>query len=110
MINCPKCGGRSQVTDSRHKPDGIRRRRSCKACGNRWTTMEVDHRFYRLAISELGLKPDSGREGSIPKNLRAHIDRQRGFSVPGHLEDDYRTFRRNGFSAKQAARKLGLLK
>jgi len=41
---CPSCGGRdSCVVDSRPTVDarGTRRRRSCNACGWRWTTIEA---------------------------------------------------------------------
>lgn len=42
---CPNCGERdSDVTDSRGVADKslIRRRRSCKSCGERWTTVEAN--------------------------------------------------------------------
>ena len=40
-IACPKCGGmKSIVVDSRKCADGIRRRRECDNCGERWTTYE----------------------------------------------------------------------
>lgn len=36
------CGTDSGVIDSRHRKDGvIRRRRVCPSCGTRWTTIEV---------------------------------------------------------------------
>lgn len=44
-MNCPNCTiDRSSVIDSRTGAlgDRIRRRRSCMACGHRWTTYEVD--------------------------------------------------------------------
>ena len=41
MIICPKCGGKSSVTDSRQTSTNIRRRRQCVACGSRWSTHEV---------------------------------------------------------------------
>lgn len=39
---CIKCGEHAVgVTDSRVTPyNGMRRRRSCEACGHRWTTVE----------------------------------------------------------------------
>jgi transcriptional repressor NrdR len=41
MIQCPVCGDiDSKVIDSRSMDDGVRRRRQCLACGNRFTTCE----------------------------------------------------------------------
>ena len=42
MMECPRCAGKSSsVVDSRPNEVGIRRRRSCKDCGFRWSTMEL---------------------------------------------------------------------
>lgn len=43
-VRCPACGGdESNVVDSRGRADSgwWRRRLRCKACGERWTTIEV---------------------------------------------------------------------
>lgn len=44
-MNCPKCNNKSCVIDNRARDDmeGIRRRRVCrnKACGHRFTTIEL---------------------------------------------------------------------
>jgi hypothetical protein len=40
-MNCDKCGGESEVIDSREIYGTKRRRRQCKACGLRWSTYEV---------------------------------------------------------------------
>lgn len=40
-MNCPRCGGRTLVKDSRPSTGNhVRRRRHCE-CGNRFTTMET---------------------------------------------------------------------
>jgi transcriptional repressor NrdR len=40
-MNCPFCGlDDTRVTDSRPEQDGIRRRRECQGCGQRFTTFE----------------------------------------------------------------------
>jgi transcriptional regulator NrdR family protein len=41
MIVCDKCGGDSMTHDSRPVGNTMRRRRVCRACGFRWTTVEV---------------------------------------------------------------------
>ena len=40
-MNCPKCGRWMSVVDSRPKGDTVMRMRSCKACGNRFSTYEL---------------------------------------------------------------------
>lgn len=43
---CPECGEvGSEVVDSRPRPNSIRRRRECTACGARFTTVEMDARL-----------------------------------------------------------------
>ena len=45
---CPKCSGDSGVFDSRRRADGnIARRRECKACGERWSTIEIPLQMLR---------------------------------------------------------------
>lgn len=42
-MRCPHCrGSRSSVIDSRRKDSGIRRRRKCLTCNERFTTAEVN--------------------------------------------------------------------
>jgi transcriptional regulator NrdR family protein len=38
---CPKCGGKTATVNSRDIVGGRRRRRECKTCGYRFTTIEV---------------------------------------------------------------------
>jgi transcriptional repressor NrdR len=65
-MRCPYCGGEeTQVKDSRPAEDGvaIRRRRSCPACGSRFTT------FERVQLRELTVLKTDGR--------RAPFDREK---------------------------------
>jgi len=39
-MKCPYCGSKTKVIDSRNASEGIRRRRECLACGQRFTTYE----------------------------------------------------------------------
>lgn len=56
-MKCPHCGeDRSRVIDTRTTGDGIRRRRACEACGQRFTTYE------HVAASLIILKSDGRRE------------------------------------------------
>lgn len=41
-LHCPSCGrGPSTVLETRHRHDGIRRRRKCFKCGHRFWTVET---------------------------------------------------------------------
>ncbi len=55
-MRCPYCGHpESRVTDSREAEDGIRRRRECLSCGQRFTT------FERLLLNTLYVVKRDGR-------------------------------------------------
>lgn len=55
-MRCPYCSHpESRVTDSREAEDGIRRRRECLSCGQRFTT------FERLLVSTLYVVKRDGR-------------------------------------------------
>jgi transcriptional regulator NrdR family protein len=43
-MTCPVCGERTLIYDSRPDESGesVRRRRKCRVCGHRFTTIEVD--------------------------------------------------------------------
>jgi len=67
-MNCPYCGGNTKVTDKRHSPRGIRRRRECLKCKKRFTTYE------KIAKSELYVtKKDGRREKFVREKLEAGI-------------------------------------
>lgn len=56
-MHCPYCAGdKHKVIDTREAGDGIRRRRRCEACGERFTTYE------HVAASMLVAKSDGRRE------------------------------------------------
>jgi transcription elongation factor Elf1 len=40
-MNCPACGNPTRVVDSRKRARRVRRRRECKECGQRFTTLEM---------------------------------------------------------------------
>ena len=64
-MRCPFCGGEdTQVKDSRPAEDGasIRRRRSCPACGNRFTT------FERTQLRELVVIKTDGRRAPFDRD------------------------------------------
>ena len=62
-MRCPYCHFRdSKVTDSRANDDGIRRRRQCTACGERFTTTETVQLSTVQVIKKDGRREDWNRE------------------------------------------------
>jgi transcriptional regulator NrdR family protein len=51
-VNCPACGSPTRVIDSRKAARQVRRRRECKECGQRFTTLEMPQREAE-ALQEL---------------------------------------------------------
>jgi transcriptional repressor NrdR len=69
-MDCPFCGGPTQVKDSRPMADGIRRRRECVECKGRFTTHE------RLAPADVRVTKLSGRSEPFERaNLERVIQR-----------------------------------
>ncbi|MDX1973839.1 MAG: transcriptional regulator NrdR [Candidatus Sumerlaeia bacterium] len=72
-MNCPFCQEPdTRVTNSRPSPtgDSIRRRRECKACGARFTTVE-----YVEKVELLVVKRDETREPFVLQKVQAGIER-----------------------------------
>jgi len=68
MLKCPYCGStESRVTDTRHSPKGIRRRRLCKNCGKRFTSYET------VLATPMVIKRDGRREEFDREKLLAGI-------------------------------------
>ena len=62
-MRCPYCHFRdSRVTDSRANDDGIRRRRQCIGCGERFTTLEVTQLATFQVVKKDGRREDFSRE------------------------------------------------
>ena len=50
---CPKCGGRAVVVDSRTYPTGeVRRRRECRRCAFRFSTLEAVVEFEAFTMQK----------------------------------------------------------
>ena len=52
-MTCPRCGGRAVVVDSRTYPTGeVRRRRKCRRCGFRFSTLEAVVKFEAFTMQK----------------------------------------------------------
>jgi transcriptional repressor NrdR len=80
-LRCPYCHFRdSRVTDSRANDDGIRRRRQCIACGERFTTVEAVQLSAVQVVKKDGRREDFNRE-KLLSGLRKACSK-RNISVP----------------------------
>lgn len=62
-MKCPFCGHtESRVVDTREVGDGIRRRRECQSCGQRFTTYEQVARVNLLVIKRDGRREPFDRQ------------------------------------------------
>ena len=61
-MKCPYCGKKTKVVDTRSSGEGVRRRRECKACGQRFTTYE------RIAPIRLVVVKADGRREEFDQN------------------------------------------
>lgn len=62
-VRCPFCQARdSRVTDSRATDDGIRRRRECAVCGERFSTIETPQLSSFQLVKKDGRREDFSRE------------------------------------------------
>ncbi len=71
-MRCPFCHYRdSKVTDSRANDDGIRRRRQCISCGERFTTVETVQLSTVQVVKKDGRREDFSREKLLTGLRRA---------------------------------------
>lgn len=62
-MHCPLCGHDStRVIDSRSSESGVRRRRSCDACSERFTTYEHVQRAIIMVVKKDGRREEFNRE------------------------------------------------
>ncbi|RME49019.1 MAG: transcriptional repressor NrdR [Chloroflexi bacterium] len=62
-MKCPYCiQGRSRVVDTRDVGDGVRRRRECQACGQRFTTYERVASINLIVVKRDGRREDFDRD------------------------------------------------
>lgn len=71
-MKCPFCSvGDSRVVDTREVGDGIRRRRECQACGQRFTTYERVAKVNLLIVKRDGRREPFDRQKLFEGIVRA---------------------------------------
>lgn len=76
-MRCPFCHHRdTRVTDSRASNEGIRRRRECIACGERFTTVETVQLATLQIVKRDGRREDFNREKLLAGLRRACTKRR----------------------------------
>jgi transcriptional repressor NrdR len=75
-VKCPYCGKRdTRVIDTREVGDGVRRRRECKSCHQRFTTYERVAKTSLLVVKRDGRREPFDREKLLSGILRASAKR-----------------------------------
>jgi transcriptional repressor NrdR len=91
-LNCPFCGHQdSKVIDSRDVNDGVRRRRQCLQCENRFTTYERLERASLYVIKKDGRREEFKREKLLRGIQIAFQKRPVPAGTPDTLTDDIET-------------------
>lgn len=70
-MDCPYCGSKSKVVDSRSTGEGIRRRRECKACGQRFTTYERVAPIRLVVVKADGRREEFDRDKLLAGVVKA---------------------------------------
>jgi transcriptional repressor NrdR len=76
-VQCPYCGGDSQVVDSRTSSESVRRRRVCNECRRRFTTYE------RLATPSIKVQKRDGRTEPFSPDKLVRVLTRVGRDRPG---------------------------
>jgi transcriptional repressor NrdR len=88
-LNCPYCGHYdSKVIDSRDVNEGIRRRRQCLRCGNRFTTYERLQAASLFVIKKDGRREEYDRDKVLTGVRKACEKRPLESSVIDRIVDD----------------------
>lgn len=91
-MRCPFCQHRdSRVTDSRAVDDGIRRRRECVACGERFSTIETVQLAALQIVKRDGRREDFSREKLLAGLRRACAKRPISMAELDAVVDDIQT-------------------
>lgn len=91
-VNCPFCGfSDSKVIDSRDVNDGVRRRRQCLQCDNRFTTYERLEHASLFVIKKDGRREDFKREKLLRSIQIALQKRPLPGATPDTLTDEIET-------------------
>ena len=95
-MKCPYCGQRaSRVVDTREAGDGIRRRRECMACGQRFTTYERVHSAPVMVVKGDGRREPFDREKLLQGVRIACAKRPIPVEDIEHLADEVESYVRS---------------
>jgi len=92
-MKCPYCGGtESRVVDTREVGDGIRRRRECQACAQRFTTYEQVAKVNLLVVKRDGRREPFDRqklfEGIRRACTKRPVSSERIEQLVSHIESN----------------------
>jgi len=84
-MKCPYCGNKSRVVDTRRAGEGVRRRRECKACGQRFTTYEWVAPMRLMVVKADGRREEFDRDKLIAGVRKACTKRPISTEAIGEL-------------------------
>jgi len=88
-MNCPYCGyGNSKVIDSREVNDGVRRRRQCLGCGQRFTTYERQQPAGLFVVKKDGRREEFNKDKLLAGIRKACEKRPLPVGIVDKLTDD----------------------
>ena len=80
-MNCPKCKGESKVFDSRATAQGVRRRRECLKCSERFSTIEI----HTAPLKKIpAIKPVAAAKPKEEKKIPPKAKKVEGKTRPIH--------------------------
>lgn len=65
-MTCPECNRKTHIVETRFDDDSVRRRRECRECGYRFTTLEVDKDLYERLVK-------AKRESDYYRNRKGYL-------------------------------------
>lgn len=73
-MNCPKCGGKSQIKETRTTSYGRRRMRECLSCKHKFSTVEITMICYKDLINKItDVKKTMRRMSALVNSLKEVI-------------------------------------
>jgi len=107
-MHCPYCRSQDlKVIDSRDVEDGIRRRRECAACGERFTTYERPQIAALLVIKKDGRREEFTREKVLLGVRKACEKRPLAAGILEAIVDDIETRLHERAAVEVSSREIG---
>jgi transcriptional repressor NrdR len=110
-MNCPFCGyTKSKVTNKREAPEGIRRRRECLKCENRYTTYEQVSKQDLYVIKKDNIRQPFDiskiEKGLDRVFLKRPVSKEKIHSIAKSIEEQFRKAGKKEIQSKKIGEML----